>query len=75
MNTDKLLAVWSRMRIAVITAAVVSIASFAMHTTGVPPKWDKGALVVFDDALAAGLLGRKSGRGFFTYDASKMFGG
>jgi 3-hydroxybutyryl-CoA dehydrogenase len=25
--------------------------------------------------VAAGLLGRKSGRGFFTYDASKMFGG
>ena len=24
--------------------------------------------------VAAGLLGRKSGRGFFTYDASKMFG-
>lgn len=61
MNTDKLLAVWSRMRIAVITAAVVSIASFAMHTTGVPPKWDKGALVVFDDALAAGLLGSALG--------------
>lgn len=25
--------------------------------------------------VAAGLLGRKSGRGFFDYDASKMFGG
>jgi 3-hydroxybutyryl-CoA dehydrogenase len=25
--------------------------------------------------VAAGLLGRKSGRGFFTYDPSKMFGG
>ena len=25
--------------------------------------------------VAAGLLGRKSGRGFFTYDANKMFGG
>lgn len=25
--------------------------------------------------VAAGLLGRKSGRGFFTYDSSKMFGG
>jgi 3-hydroxybutyryl-CoA dehydrogenase len=25
--------------------------------------------------VAAGLLGRKSGRGFFTYDATKMFGG
>lgn len=57
MNTEKLLALWSRLRIAVLTSAIVSLAIIAMRTTNAPFRFDKGAFLIFEDALGAGLGG------------------
>lgn len=56
MNSEKLLALWSRLRVAVLAAVVASIAILAMRTTTAPPRFDRGAFVIFEDALPAALL-------------------
>lgn len=53
MNPEKLLAVWSRLRIALLTAVVVALAMLAMRTTNAPRHFDRGAFLIFDDAVPA----------------------
>lgn len=55
MNTEKLLALWSRLRLTLLTAAVFAIAIFAMRTTSAPHRFDRSALLIFEDAVPAGV--------------------
>jgi hypothetical protein len=53
----RLLAVWSRLRVALIGAVIGVLASTAMRTTSAPQSFDRSALLIFEDAVPAALVG------------------